>query len=58
MKTRTIPRTNLNAAVLFLGTAGFDSALDDLVSVAILDRYLKAGGNGLDTAEVYAEWDK
>lgn len=56
MKTRTIPRTNLNAAVLFLGTAGFGSALDDLVSVAILDRYLEAGGNVLDTAEVYAEW--
>jgi aryl-alcohol dehydrogenase-like predicted oxidoreductase len=56
MKTRTIPLTNLNAAVLYLGTAGFGSALDDLGSVAILDRYLEAGGNVLDTAEVYAEW--
>jgi aryl-alcohol dehydrogenase-like predicted oxidoreductase len=39
MKTRTIPRTNLNAAVLFLGTAGFGSALDDLVSVDRLKKF-------------------
>jgi aryl-alcohol dehydrogenase-like predicted oxidoreductase len=56
MKTRRIPRTNLTASVLCLGTAEFGSAIDDSSSEKILETYLDAGGNVLDTAEIYAAW--
>ena len=56
MRRRLIPRTNLEASVLCLGTAEFGSVVEDSLSEAIIDRYIDAGGNVLDTAEVYAEW--
>ena len=56
MRTRLLPRTNLEASVPCLGTAKFGSVVEDSVSETIINRYLEAGGNVLDTAEVYAEW--
>jgi aryl-alcohol dehydrogenase-like predicted oxidoreductase len=56
MNTRPIPHTNLNASVLCLGTAEFGSAVDESASEKILETYLDAGGNVLDTAEIYAAW--
>ncbi len=56
MRTRLIPRTTLEASVLCLGTAEFGSVVDDSLSEKITDRYIEAGGNVLDTAEIYAEW--
>jgi aryl-alcohol dehydrogenase-like predicted oxidoreductase len=56
MRRHLIPRTNLDASVLCLGTAEFGSVVEDSVSEAIIDCYIDAGGNVLDTAEVYAEW--
>jgi aryl-alcohol dehydrogenase-like predicted oxidoreductase len=56
MRTRLVPRTSLQASVLCLGTAEFGSGIEDSISEALIDRYLEAGGNVLDTAEVYAEW--
>ena len=58
MKTRLIPRTNLTASVLWLGTAEFGSAVDDSTAERIIETYLDAGGNVLDTAEIYAAWLK
>jgi aryl-alcohol dehydrogenase-like predicted oxidoreductase len=56
MKIRPIPHTDLTASELCLGTAEFGSAVDDSVSEEILKTYLDAGGNVLDTAEIYAAW--
>jgi len=56
MKTRPIPHTNLKASELCLGTAEFGSSIDDSVSEEIIKTYLDAGGNVLDTAEIYAAW--
>jgi len=56
MNTRPIPHTNLNASVLCLGTAEFDSSIDEATAEEILETYLDAGGNVLDTAEIYAAW--
>lgn len=56
MRTRLVPRTTLEASVLCLGTAEFGSGVQDSVSETIVNGYLDAGGNVLDTAEVYAEW--
>jgi aryl-alcohol dehydrogenase-like predicted oxidoreductase len=41
---------------LALGTAGFGSSVSREDSFALLDAYAEAGGNFLDTANVYAEW--
>src|ERR1700729_2828855 len=56
MRRQLIPRTSLEASVLCLGTAEFGSVVEDSLSEAIIDRYIDAGGNVLDTAEIYAEW--
>ncbi len=56
MKTRLIPHTTLEVSTLCLGTAEFGSALDDALSENIIGKYLDAGGNVLDTAEIYASW--
>jgi len=56
MKTRPIPHTNLKASELCLGTAEFGSAIEESVSEEIIKTYLDAGGNVLDTAEIYAAW--
>ena len=56
MRTRTIPHTDLAASELCLGTAEFGSAVDESASEKILETYLDAGGNVLDTAEIYAAW--
>ena len=56
MRRHLIPHTNLDASVLCLGTAEFGSVVEDSVSEAIIDCYIDAGGNVLDTAEVYAAW--
>jgi aryl-alcohol dehydrogenase-like predicted oxidoreductase len=58
MKTRLIPRTNLTASVLCLGTPEFGSGVDDATAEQIIETYLDAGGNVLDTAEIYAAWLK
>jgi aryl-alcohol dehydrogenase-like predicted oxidoreductase len=56
MNTCPIPHTNLNASVLCLGTAEFGSSIDEATAEEILETYLDAGGNVLDTAEIYAAW--
>src|SRR6266481_7114264 len=56
MKTRVIPRTDLTASVISLGVMEFGSALDTPSSEKIIETYLDAGGNVLDTAEIYAAW--
>src|SRR5260221_8519048 len=56
MKGRPIPGTNLAASVLCLGTAEFGSAVDNSSAEKIIETYLDAGGNLLDTAEIYAAW--
>jgi aryl-alcohol dehydrogenase-like predicted oxidoreductase len=35
----------------------FGSATDEATSVALLDRYVEAGGTFLDTANIYARWE-
>lgn len=54
---RTLGRSGLAVSPLALGTMTFGAARwgsDATVSAAIFDRYVEAGGNFLDTADVYA----
>src|SRR5260221_12738030 len=54
MQIKPLPRTDLQASVIGLGTDYFGSTIDRKLSMQILDRYVESGGNFIDTAEVYA----
>ena len=46
----------LEVSGLAHGTDHFGSRVDYATSAAILDRYVEAGGNFLDTSNFYAAW--
>ena len=48
----------LAISAMCLGTDHFGSRVDNATSYAILDRYVSAGGNFLDTSNIYATWIK
>jgi aryl-alcohol dehydrogenase-like predicted oxidoreductase len=56
MQIKPLPRTDLQASVIGLGTDYFGSTIDRKLSMQLLDRYVESGGNFIDTAEVYAGW--
>ncbi|MET9338124.1 MULTISPECIES: aldo/keto reductase [unclassified Nonomuraea] len=53
---RTISTTALSVFPLCLGTNTFGWTADREASFAILDAYVAAGGNFIDTADVYPSW--
>lgn len=60
MKYRTIgsgPATRRRVSVLALGAMLFGSRTDEKTSFAVLDRYVEAGGNFIDTSDNYAFWE-
>ena len=60
MRNRTIgtdPATRRDVSVLSLGAMLMGSRTDEATSFAILDRYVEAGGNFIDTSDNYAFWD-
>lgn len=60
MKYRTIgtdPDHHREVGVLALGAMLFGSRTDEETSFAILDRYVEAGGNFIDTSDNYAFWE-
>jgi aryl-alcohol dehydrogenase-like predicted oxidoreductase len=56
MVTRKLGRTGLKVSALCLGGNTFGWTTDQAASEAVLDAYLDAGGNFIDTADVYARW--
>ncbi|MEU6276501.1 aldo/keto reductase [Streptomyces populi] len=59
MRHRTIgtdPATRREVSVLALGAMLFGSLTDEETSFAVLDRYVEAGGNFIDTSDNYAYW--
>ncbi|MER6420073.1 aldo/keto reductase [Streptomyces sp. NPDC001137] len=59
MKYRTIgtdPHASREVSVLALGAMLFGSRTDEKTSFALLDRYVEAGGNFIDTSDNYAFW--
>ena len=56
MKKTPLPRTDLQVSTVALGTDYFGSTVDRKTSMGLMDRYLEAGGNVIDTAELYARW--
>jgi aryl-alcohol dehydrogenase-like predicted oxidoreductase len=55
MELRTLGTTGVAVSAYALGTMTFGAEADEAASHAMLDRYLEAGGNFVDTADVYAE---
>jgi aryl-alcohol dehydrogenase-like predicted oxidoreductase len=56
MRYRTLGRTGLDVSVICLGTMQFGWTADEPASFRIQDAYLEAGGNFLDTADIYSFW--
>jgi aryl-alcohol dehydrogenase-like predicted oxidoreductase len=58
MRTRTLSdgRVSLRVSELCLGTMYFGYRTPEDVAFAVLDRFLDAGGNFLDTANNYGQW--
>ncbi len=53
---KTIAGTDLNVFELCLGTNPFGWTASEEDSFAVLDTYVAAGGNFIDTADVYSAW--
>ena len=53
VELRTLGRTGTAVTAYALGTMTFGAESDEAASHAMLDRYLDAGGNFVDTADVY-----
>ena len=58
MKYIQLNNTDLNVSRICLGTAGFGDKLDQEKSFKVLDTFVQAGGNFIDTANVYCKWLK
>src|SRR6266404_2246125 len=56
MLMRKLGRTGLKVAALCLGGNTFGWTTDQKASEAVLDAYVEAGGNFIDTADVYSRW--
>lgn len=56
LPTRRLGRTGLEVSSLALGTMQFGWTADETASFAVLDAYLAAGGNFIDTADIYSRW--
>jgi aryl-alcohol dehydrogenase-like predicted oxidoreductase len=49
--------TRISSSRIILGTASFGSNIPREEAFAVMDAYLDAGGNVLDTAHVYSSWE-
>jgi aryl-alcohol dehydrogenase-like predicted oxidoreductase len=56
MLMRALGRTGMKVAALCLGGNTFGWTTDQKASEAVLDAYVEAGGNFIDTADVYSRW--
>ncbi|MCG9917479.1 MAG: aldo/keto reductase [Phenylobacterium sp.] len=56
MELRRLGRSDLKIAPLMLGTNVFGWTADEKTSFSILDAFVDAGFNAVDTADVYSRW--
>ncbi|MBZ0319856.1 MAG: aldo/keto reductase [Anaerolineae bacterium] len=55
METRYLGRTGLKVSELCLGTMIFGREVDEAASFGIMDRFVAAGGNFVDTSNTYSQ---
>src|ERR1700719_4037298 len=56
MKTRELGKSGLHVAPLALGTNVFGWTADEPTSFKLLDAFVAAGLNLIDTADLYSRW--
>lgn len=56
MQTVALGDTGVQVSALCLGTMYFGTRQDEATSFRLLDQYVEAGGNFIDTANIYAHW--
>ncbi len=56
MHYRRLGQTGLKVAPLCLGTMQWGWSADEATSFDVMDAYVEAGGNFIDTADVYSNW--
>jgi aryl-alcohol dehydrogenase-like predicted oxidoreductase len=56
MLKRRLGRSDLDVSVLCFGGNVFGWTTDDTQSAAVLDAFVEAGGNFVDSADVYSRW--
>ena len=56
MELRKLGRSDLEVTEICLGTMQWGWTADEETSWGLMDAYLEAGGNFLDTADVYSRW--
>ena len=56
MNYTTLGRTGLQVSDICLGTMQFKWTTDEANSYAVLNAFVEAGGNFIDTADVYSRW--
>ena len=56
MDMRKLGRSGLHVSELCLGTMQFGWTADESTSFALMDQFVEAGGNFIDTADIYTNW--
>ncbi len=56
MRYRRLGRTGLKISVLGLGSMQFGWTVDEDGAFQIMDAFVEAGGNFIDTADIYSSW--
>jgi aryl-alcohol dehydrogenase-like predicted oxidoreductase len=56
MEFRNLGRTGLKVSELCLGTMQWGWTADEPTSFAVMDAFVEAGGNFIDTADIYSRW--
>ena len=56
MNYRNLGRTGLKVAEICLGTMQWGWTADETASIQVMDAYCAAGGNFIDTADIYSNW--
>jgi aryl-alcohol dehydrogenase-like predicted oxidoreductase len=56
MEYRKLGRTGLEVSELALGTMQFGWTTDEEAAWAVMDAFLEAGGNLIDSADIYSRW--
>ena len=56
MDYQNLGRTGLKVSELGLGTMQFGWTADEKAAFAVMDAFVEAGGNFIDTADIYSYW--
>lgn len=56
MDVRNLGRTGLKVSAFCLGTMQWGWSADEAAAAAVMDAFVDAGGNFIDTADVYSRW--